>query len=273
MTAAAAELSTPLPLPDPGELGFTVADLHALPDDGPRYELIDGSLIVSPSATGGHNTIARWIADALDNANPGDDYFVSTDVSAQIDKYNEPRPDVVVYRSEHVDESPFPMHDALLVVEVISRTSALHDTETKRVLYARAGVPAYWIVVPELDKPTITLAELVLDPQAGRYNFVTHYTANVFHTDYPWPVTIDLPALTAKRARWFRRNDWSRQPTAVFAQGVALLRLRSSCSERVSIGQADEFGYTVDYLHSLPDDGVRRELIDGSIVRVTLRHR
>ena len=37
--------------PHPDALGFTVADLHALPDDGLRYELIDGSIIVSPSPT------------------------------------------------------------------------------------------------------------------------------------------------------------------------------------------------------------------------------
>ena len=47
---------------DPGTRGFTVTDLHDLPEDGPRYELIDGSIIVSPSATMGHNTVARWIA-------------------------------------------------------------------------------------------------------------------------------------------------------------------------------------------------------------------
>jgi hypothetical protein len=33
---------------DPGSAGYTVADLHALPENGPRYELIDGSIIVSP---------------------------------------------------------------------------------------------------------------------------------------------------------------------------------------------------------------------------------
>jgi Uma2 family endonuclease len=54
----------------PDALGFTVADLHALPDDGLRYELIDGSIIVSPSATSGHNNIARWIATILEDACP-----------------------------------------------------------------------------------------------------------------------------------------------------------------------------------------------------------
>jgi len=56
MTAALSGISVP------DVYGYTTADLHALPDDGRRWELIDGSLIVSPSATIDHNTIALWIA-------------------------------------------------------------------------------------------------------------------------------------------------------------------------------------------------------------------
>ncbi|HEU4425291.1 MAG TPA: Uma2 family endonuclease [Pilimelia sp.] len=179
--------------------GFTTADLHALPEDGLRYELIDGSLVVSPSATGGHNAIARWLANLIEDRNPGDDFMVSTDQSATVDDHNELRPDVVVYRSVHVNRSPFPITDVLLVVEVVSPSSALRDTETKRVLYARAGVPAYWIVVADDDKETIALAELRLADDRT-YGYVTHYTTDVFESDFPWPVTIDLPALAAKLA-------------------------------------------------------------------------
>jgi Uma2 family endonuclease len=189
----------------PDERGYTVADLHALPDDGRRYELIDGSIVVSPSATIDHNTIARWVANALEDAKPNTDYIVGTDQSATIDDRNEPRPDVVVARSEHAQETPFPIESAILVVEVVSPSSVLRDTEIKRALYARAGVPAYWIVVPENDKPTIALAELRLDVDTGKYHYVTHYTTDVFETEHPWPVEIDLPELTARRARWFRR--------------------------------------------------------------------
>jgi Uma2 family endonuclease len=184
--------------------GFTTADLHALPDDGLRYELIDGSLEVSPSATTVHNAIARWIANLIEDANPGDEFAVGTDQSATVDEHSEPRPDVVVLRAEHVSESPFPIRDVALVVEVVSPSSALRDTETKRALYARAGVPAYWIVVADEDKETIALAELRLGADAT-YEFVTHYTTGVFTTAHPWPVTIDLPAMAERMARLRRR--------------------------------------------------------------------
>jgi Uma2 family endonuclease len=183
----------------PDSLGFTVADLHALPDDGLRYELIDGSIIVSPSATWGHNNIARWIANILEDVCPGEDWIVGTDQSAAVDDRNEPRPDLVVAHVRNITRTPFPITDAALVGEVVSPNSALRDTETKRGLYARAGVPAYWIVVTDKDTGVISLAELRLD--GARYRYATHYTSDAFHTDHPWPVTIDLPELSRRWAR------------------------------------------------------------------------
>jgi len=183
--------------------GYTVADLHALPDDGRRWELIDGSLIVSPSATMDHNTVARWIAQILEESCP-DDLAIGTDQSVTIDEHTEPRPDVIVAPADFLQQTPFPVGGTRLVVEVVSPTSALRDTEVKRALYARAGVPAYWIVVPEVDAPTISLAELILDETAGRYRYATHYTTEAFTTEVPWPITIDLPAMIARRGRRMR---------------------------------------------------------------------
>lgn len=196
--------AAPITIPRPSADGYTTADLHALPDDGRRWELIDGSLILSPSATINHNNIARWIAQILEESCPDDGLVVGTDQSATIDDHNEPRPDVVVAPARFWELSPFPITGTRLVVEVVSPTSVLRDTETKRALYARAGVPAYWIVVPEPQDPTISLAELRLDEAGREFRFATHYTTDVFETDVPWPVRIDLPSLTAKRARIMR---------------------------------------------------------------------
>jgi Uma2 family endonuclease len=189
--------------PRPDSFGFKVADLHALPDDGLRYELIDGSIIVSPSATIGHNTIARWLANVLEETCPTE-WIVGTDQSTTVDDRSEPRPDLVVASARHIARTPFPIADVALVGEVVSPNSALRDTETKRGLYARAGVPAYWIIVPDEEKGEISLAELRL---AGRqYRYDTHYTGDVFRTDHPWPIVIDLPELSR---RWSRLLELS----------------------------------------------------------------
>ena len=149
-------------------------------------------------------TIALWIADILWDSKLSDEFVIGTDQSATIDDHNEPTPDVIVAPADYLQQSPFPIEGAQLVVEVISPTSVLRDTETKRALYARAGVPAYWIVVPDADKPTISLAELVLDEPGGSYRFATHYTTEVFETTTPWPIRVDLPQLIARRARNMR---------------------------------------------------------------------
>ncbi|MEU8077357.1 Uma2 family endonuclease [Catellatospora citrea] len=188
--------------PQPGAHGHAVDALRALPEGGPRYEVIGGSSIVSPSATGSHNVLGRWIARILEDANPGTEYVVGTGQPVTIDDRNEPWPDIVVHPAAYLDQSPFPVDGVQLMVEVVSPSSALRDTEIKRVLYARAGVPFYWVVVPDPDADTIALAELVLED--GKYRFATHYTSGVFRTDQPWPVEIDLPALAARMAGYRR---------------------------------------------------------------------
>ena len=111
---------------------------------------------------------------------------------------------MIVTRAEYSRRTPFPIAGAVLVVEVVSPTSVLRDTETKRALYARAGVPSYWIVVPAEDKPTLTLAELRLDAASGHYRYAVHYSSEVFETDQPWPLRLDLPALSEKRRKLTR---------------------------------------------------------------------
>jgi Uma2 family endonuclease len=198
--------STPWhPHPDP--FGFTVTDLHALPDDGLRYELIDGSIIVSPSATGGHNIVARWLAHIIEEARPTPHWIVSTDQSATVDERNELRPDLVVYRTRNVSRSPFPITEASMVGEVVSPNSALRDTETKRGVYARVGVPAYWIITTDETEQRISLAELRLD--GDHYRYATHYTSDVFRTDHPWPLSIDLLVLSD---RWAMLLEIAGQP-------------------------------------------------------------
>jgi Uma2 family endonuclease len=89
-----------------------------------------------------------------------------------------------------------PVEDAILVVEIISPDSTFRDMYHTAHVYARSGVATYWVVDPLHE--AITLTEMLLG-QNGEYEFGVH-TADAFTTERPWKVTLDLPALTARRA-------------------------------------------------------------------------
>jgi Uma2 family endonuclease len=131
------------------------------------------------------------------------DHFVSMDLSLEVDRRNEPRPDVVVIRVEHANRSPVPVRDALLAVEVLSPSSTFRDLHEKAGVYARAGIQTYWVVDALHEKMTLT--EFLLDPD-GSYHPGVH-TDEVFATERPWKVTLDLPALTARRVTILERGQ------------------------------------------------------------------
>ncbi|MFI1192584.1 Uma2 family endonuclease [Micromonospora sp. NPDC020750] len=171
---------------------WTVDDLGDLPKDLP-YELINGRLIV-PSPTLLHQDMCVELLLAL-RTNCPTEYQVGIDLSMRVDRRNEPRPDVVAVRRGNADRSPLPVEDALLAVEVVSPTSTFRDMYDKAKVYAHAGVRSYWVVDPLPER--VTLTEYALG--AGReYAQVTH-TEDLFVTELPWKVSVDLPALTARR--------------------------------------------------------------------------
>lgn len=171
---------------------WTVDDLGQLPKDLP-YELINGRLVV-PSPTALHQDICVEVLLAL-RVNCPSEFLATIDLSMEIDRRNEPRPDVVVIRREHVNRSPVPVDDAILAVEVISPTSTVRDLYDKSKVYARAGIPTYWVVDPLPERMTLT--EHRLGPN-GEYE-VTARTEDLFVTERPWKVSVDLPALTSRR--------------------------------------------------------------------------
>ena len=169
---------------------WTVDDLGELPRDL-RYELINGRLIVA-SPTHPHQDLCVRILLALEANCPEDQYYVSLDTSLRIDRRSEPRPDIAVIIPDHNATSPIPVEDAILAIEVISPDSTFRDLYDKVRLYGRAGVERYWVVDPQHDD--ITLTEFALS-ETGELVPSTH-TSEVFTTERPWKVTIDLPALT-----------------------------------------------------------------------------
>jgi Uma2 family endonuclease len=172
---------------------WTVDDLAELPPDLP-YELVNGRLIfLSPTFI--HQFLCVQIVFALRASSPPDCEPVF-DLSLDVGRYSEPRPDVVVMDTAHVDQHPPPVEDALLAVEVISDDSKFRDFSEKAGMYAAAGVERYWVVDPLGDK--LSLTEMVLMPQRRRY-VIESVTTGVFTTTKPYSISIDLPALTARR--------------------------------------------------------------------------
>jgi Uma2 family endonuclease len=169
---------------------FTVADLEGMPDDGRRYELIDGELLVSPAPGWPHQEAAYTLYTLLRSHCPPDLRVVGAPFAVRPDKYNEVQPDVLVARYADLTE-----HDLsrapVLAVEVISPTSRLRDASLKKAVYARLGAPSFWLVDPgRRGKPSLTAFELA----DGAYREIAHVVgAESWTAVHPFPVRV-VPA-------------------------------------------------------------------------------
>jgi hypothetical protein len=181
----------------------TVDDLPNLPDSLP-YELIDGRLVLLDYPLA-HQHLKLDICQRLEGQVPLDSLVVHS-LPLSVDRHNELRPDIVVINLDHATRSPVPVGDVLLAVDVVTRASHFRDLYAKTKVYAAAGVTDYWIVDPWFDDG-IVLSRLRLGI-GGRYELV-HSTREVCITMLPFPVTIDLPDLSAGRRavlEWVRHD-------------------------------------------------------------------
>ncbi|MFT4039980.1 MAG: Uma2 family endonuclease [Thermomicrobiales bacterium] len=131
---------------------WTYADLVDLPDDGRRFEIIDGELYESSSPLLRHaaviSALFRLLLPLIDRLG-GKLYTASVDVFfAGADPVV---PDfMVVLPGSRARLAPRGIEGPPdLLIEVISPSNRTHDTVRKRALYARGGVREYWIVDPE----------------------------------------------------------------------------------------------------------------------------
>jgi Uma2 family endonuclease len=121
---------------------FTVADLETMPDDGRRYELIDGELLVSPAPGWSHQEAAHTLYLTLRAACPRDLRVLTAPFAVQIDNFNELQPDVLVASFTDLTEVNLP-RPPLLAVEIISPSSGLRDRSLKKAVYERMAVPSF----------------------------------------------------------------------------------------------------------------------------------
>jgi Uma2 family endonuclease len=157
-------------------------------------EIVDGMVLVSPSASKRHNRLARILANALDTA-AGPEWNADTDFDVRLQDVplNNRRPDVTVYRAATIDVVPTRPEHVLLVVEVVSPGSETTDRIVKADQYARAGIAFYWRVEQTATGAPITYT-YVLDPSTGRYGEGEVYTG-VVKTTAPFAIEIDLAHL------------------------------------------------------------------------------
>lgn len=154
-------------------------------------EVVDGMVVVSPSASKRHNRLARILANALDAA-AGPDWNADTDFDVRLQDLplTNRRPDVVVYRADTIDITPTRPEHVLLVAEIVSPGSETTDRIVKPDEYARSGIAFYWRV--ELTATGIpVIYTYLLDFASGRYRDGEVFTGLVKPT-VPFPVELDL---------------------------------------------------------------------------------
>ena len=163
---------------------WTRADLASLPDDGNRYEVLDGELFVTPQAAYRHQYIARDLAFILHAYCRRYGIGEVVGPGAVIFGKNELQPDVQVIPGHHPPLADTKWEDLptpLLVVEILSESTARRDVGKKRAAYLRIDIPTYWVV--DADKHRV----LAWSPVSSEPTIVT----DTLH----WHAGGDLPPL------------------------------------------------------------------------------
>lgn len=159
---------------------YTAEMVRALPDDGQRYELVHGELLVSPSPRLVHQRIVTRLVLAIGpycaRIGLGEVLTSPADVSWGPDTLVQP--DVFVVTPGEAGKRDWSEIRTLdLVVEVLSPSTAKHDRFQKRKLYQRQGVGTLWLIdterrlvevwTPDALFPTVEAARLSWRPSTA----------------------------------------------------------------------------------------------------------
>jgi Uma2 family endonuclease len=170
----------------------------AAPLATPRYELVDGELLVTPSPGPHHQWAVTRLLFELAlylREQPVADVLTSpSDIEVEPEQVTQP--DIFILsnaEADRINRDGFPAHDLLVAIEVVSPSSARYDRVTKRALYQRR-IPEYWIVDVDArvierwrrghDRPEILTATLEWTPEGATR-----------------PFSLDLPSLFASAWR------------------------------------------------------------------------
>ncbi len=176
-------------LDEPPEAAWTEADLARVERDGHRYEIVDGSLIVTPPAGDWHQTVEPNVWLLLKTAAPqGWRVQPERGVKAGDNRFE---PDVVVFRpGSDITDTYVDASAVALVVEVESRSTRTNDRGNKLVAYAEAGIESYWRVERSADGPVVHVYHLA----AGAETYALMASIGPGerrHVDLPYPVVVE----------------------------------------------------------------------------------
>lgn len=161
------------------QLDWTVERALALPEDGNRYEVLDGELFVTPAPSWGHQSVldafhAR-LREYVKQHRLGWTRWSPADIVFSPRRLVQPDLFVVPWREDGPPTSWADVRSLLLAIEVLSPSTARADRHRKRVIYQSEGVPEYWIVDADArlierwragdERPEILHDELLWQPR------------------------------------------------------------------------------------------------------------
>ncbi|HEV3358914.1 MAG TPA: Uma2 family endonuclease [Pseudonocardiaceae bacterium] len=168
---------------------LTVRDLQDMPDDGNRYELMDGELYKSPPGTTRHQQIVVQLGVRLEATRPPG-MAVLPALAVVLNADTEVQPDLLAAPVEAFTKQNLPGPPSL-AVEVLSPDSLVIDLSRKKEVYQRFGVPSYWVIDPL--EPSLLAFEL---DENGRYQTVAEVAGDkLFEATTPFPVRFVLTEL------------------------------------------------------------------------------
>lgn len=157
-------------------------------DDGPRVELVEGAILEMAPQKTPHASIVTSLNMQFARSVPRG-FMVRPQLPLTLSGYSEPEPDlaIVTTASQGIDKEDHPA-TAHLVVEVTDST--LTRDRRKAAIYARAGIPEYWIV--DIKKRAV---EVLQEPVDGAYTKVRRVTRGKLTCSTLRSVAVDVPAL------------------------------------------------------------------------------
>jgi Uma2 family endonuclease len=179
---------------------LTIDDFVALGEDDDRWELQEGTLVMSPSPSPEHTTASLRLFNQLE-AQLSDEVRVvlEVDVDLELAGRDQPgssrRPDLLVVTQAAIarrrrEGGLLRASEVRLVVEVVSPGSGRMDHVIKRGEYADAGIPHYWVI--DLDPPVSMVAYHL----AGEFGYAdVGAVTGVVELGEPFTLRIDLNAL------------------------------------------------------------------------------